>query len=72
MEGQWHLRNGMDEYLSGFDFMGKRVLEIGPASFDPLIGLFMGGVSQENQFTQDGVIAPAIWESRTKGMRWQL
>ncbi len=32
VEGQWDLRNGVDEYLGGFDFSGKRVLEIGPAT----------------------------------------
>jgi O-methyltransferase len=31
-EGQWDLRGGVDEYLGGFDFTGKRVLEIGPAT----------------------------------------
>ena len=40
--------------------------------FDPMIGLFMSGVNQEHQFAQDGVIAPAIWKSRTRGMRWQF
>ena len=31
-EGQWDLRAGADAYLGGFEFSGKRVLEIGPAS----------------------------------------
>ncbi len=31
-EGQWDLRDGVDAYLGGFDFTGKRVLEIGPAT----------------------------------------
>jgi O-methyltransferase len=31
VEGQWDLREGIDEYLGSFDFTGKRVLEIGPA-----------------------------------------
>jgi SAM-dependent methyltransferase len=30
--GQWDLRAGVNAYLGGFDFSGKRVLEIGPAS----------------------------------------
>lgn len=32
VEGQWDLRQGYDEYLGGYDFTGKRVLEIGPAT----------------------------------------
>lgn len=32
VEGQWDLRNTVDEYLGGYDFSGKRVLEIGPAT----------------------------------------
>ena len=32
VEGQWDLRAGFDEYLGGYDFSGKRVLEIGPAT----------------------------------------
>src|SRR3954452_24271400 len=32
VRGQWDLRGKTDEYLGGFDFSGKRVLEIGPAS----------------------------------------
>lgn len=32
VEGQWDLTDGVDEYLGGYDFSGKRVLEIGPAS----------------------------------------
>ena len=32
IEGQWDLRGGFDEYLGGYDFSGKRVLEIGPAT----------------------------------------
>ena len=32
VEGQWDLREGLDEYLGGYDFSGKRVLEIGPAT----------------------------------------
>ena len=32
IEGQWDLRGGFDEYLGGYDFTGKRVLEIGPAT----------------------------------------
>lgn len=32
VEGQWDLRAGFDEYLGGYDFTGKRVLEIGPAT----------------------------------------
>ena len=32
VEGQWDLREGFDEYLGSFDFTGKRVLEIGPAT----------------------------------------
>ncbi len=40
--------------------------------FDPLVGVFVGGVHQEHQFAQDGVIAPSIWESRTKGTRGML
>ncbi len=31
-DGQWDLRHGLHDYLGGFDFAGKRVLEIGPAS----------------------------------------
>jgi len=31
-EGQWDLREGVDEYLGPYDFTGKRVLEIGPAT----------------------------------------
>ena len=32
VEGQWDLREGVDAYLGGYDFSGKRVLEIGPAT----------------------------------------
>jgi SAM-dependent methyltransferase len=32
VRGQWDLRAHVDEYLGGYDFGGKRVLEIGPAS----------------------------------------
>src|SRR5436190_7409780 len=32
VRGQWDLRGNVDEYLGNFDFAGKRVLEIGPAS----------------------------------------
>lgn len=32
VKGQWDLRYGIDEYLGGVDFKGKRVLEIGTAS----------------------------------------
>jgi O-methyltransferase len=32
IEGQWDLREGIDDYLGGYDFTGKRVLEIGPAT----------------------------------------
>lgn len=32
VEGQWDLREGVDEYLGGHDFTGQRVLEIGPAT----------------------------------------
>jgi SAM-dependent methyltransferase len=32
VRGQWDLRGKADEYLGGFDFTGKRVLEVGPAS----------------------------------------
>jgi SAM-dependent methyltransferase len=32
VRGYWDLRGGTDEYLGNFDFTGKRVLEIGPAS----------------------------------------
>ena len=32
IEGQWDLRDGIDDYLGGYDFTGKRVLEIGPAT----------------------------------------
>ena len=32
IEGQWDLREGFDEYLGRYDFTGKRVLEIGPAT----------------------------------------
>jgi O-methyltransferase len=32
VEGQWDLRDSYDEYLGGYDFTGKRVLEIGPAT----------------------------------------
>ncbi|NDZ14503.1 hypothetical protein C7T35_18165 [Variovorax sp. WS11] len=32
VQGDWDLRNGLTEYLGGFDFAGKRALEIGPAS----------------------------------------
>jgi SAM-dependent methyltransferase len=30
--GQWDLRNGLDSYLGGIDYRGKRVLEVGTAS----------------------------------------
>jgi hypothetical protein len=40
--------------------------------FDPLVSVFMGGVNQEYEFAQDGVIAPAIWEARMRGTRWML
>ena len=29
---EWDLRDGIDRYLGGFDFEGKSVLEVGPAS----------------------------------------
>jgi len=32
VEGQWDLRDGVDDYLGGYDFSGRRVLEIGPAT----------------------------------------
>jgi len=32
IEGQWDLRGGFHQYLGGYDFSGKRVLEIGPAT----------------------------------------
>jgi O-methyltransferase len=32
VSGQWDLRGKADEYLGNYDFAGKRVLEIGPAS----------------------------------------
>lgn len=32
VQGQWDLNEGVGEYLGGYDFTGKRVLEIGPAS----------------------------------------
>lgn len=32
VEGQWDLRNTVSQYLGGYDFTGKRVLEIGPAT----------------------------------------
>ena len=32
VEGQWDLREGVDDYLGGVDFSDTRVLEIGPAS----------------------------------------
>ncbi|MGA9573740.1 MAG: class I SAM-dependent methyltransferase [Lysobacterales bacterium] len=32
VEGQWDLRAGFDDYLGSYDFTGKRVLEIGPAT----------------------------------------
>jgi len=31
-EGQWDLRKNVEEYLGRYDFTGKRVLEIGPAT----------------------------------------
>lgn len=31
-EGAWDLRGGMDEYLGGVNFNGKKVLELGPAN----------------------------------------
>ena len=32
VKGQWDLRGKIDEYLGNYNFAGKRVLEIGPAS----------------------------------------
>jgi len=32
VRGQWDLRSGVDDYLGGYDFSSKRVLEIGPAT----------------------------------------
>jgi hypothetical protein len=32
MEGEWDLRDGVEEYLGGVDFKGRRVLELGTAS----------------------------------------
>lgn len=32
VEGQWDLRDNFSEYIGGFDFDGKRVLEVGTAS----------------------------------------
>ena len=32
VQGEWDLRPGVDAYLGGFDFRGKRVLDVGAAS----------------------------------------
>src|SRR5262245_36618662 len=32
VEGEWDLRPGVEAYLGGIDFRGKRVLEVGTAS----------------------------------------
>jgi O-methyltransferase len=32
VEGQWDLRDAADNYMGGYDFSAKRVLEIGPAT----------------------------------------
>jgi hypothetical protein len=40
--------------------------------FDPLIGTFMNGFQQEQQFARDGIIPPSFWRSRLRGTRWQL
>jgi hypothetical protein len=32
VQGEWDLRSGLDAYLGGFDFRGKRVLDVGAAS----------------------------------------
>lgn len=32
VEGQWDLRNGVDEYTGGIDYANKRVLDVGTAS----------------------------------------
>ena len=40
--------------------------------FDPLVGVFMGGVVQEYQFAQDGVVSPPVWEYRTRALRRML
>jgi len=32
VQGQWDLRERVDDYLGGYDFTSKRVLEIGPAT----------------------------------------
>ena len=40
--------------------------------FDSMIGTFVGGLQQELQFAQDGIIAPSLWASRIRGTRWML
>ncbi len=32
VQGEWDLRDGVDAYLGGVNFQGKRVLELGPAN----------------------------------------
>ncbi len=40
--------------------------------FDPLIGLWMGGVLQDYQFAEDGVVSPLAWEYNSRGLRRTL
>ena len=38
--------------------------------FDPVINMTLTGFSQEYQFAADGIIGPAVWNTRVRGYRW--
>jgi hypothetical protein len=40
--------------------------------FDSMIGMWVGGWNQEFEFSMDGVIAPSVWDTRTRTMRMLL
>ncbi len=46
--------------------------EVDRHRFDALLGMWVGGWNQDFQFSVDGVIAPSVWEHRTRTMRWYL
>ncbi len=43
--------------------------EVDRFRFDALVMMQIGGLQQEYQFAADGVIGPALWESRKRVMR---
>jgi len=37
--------------------------------FDSLLSIMFGSYNQEHQFASDGVMAPSVWENRTRSLR---